>query len=151
MIRTAAIVSCLLLTSCANSRGEMRDRATQVFTEVWSTGDVARVDALFAPDVVDDSVGGGKGRAFYREAILGWRRAFPDLKMNVVDVLADGDRVAVRWTATGTQEGPLDGIPPTGRAGQLRGLTIFRFERGLIKEEWTAFDRLDLLRQLGAR
>jgi steroid delta-isomerase-like uncharacterized protein len=148
MVRLAFLS--LFALSCASPRATTRVRAAEVFTEVWSRGDTARVDALFAPDVVDDSVGGGRGRAFYREAIAGWRRAFPDLRVSVDDVLAEGDRVAVRWTATGTHQGPLEGLPATGRAARIRGVTIFRFEGDLIAHEWTAFDRLDLMRQLGA-
>lgn len=79
----------------------------------------------------------------------GWRDAFPDLKITVDKQVAEGDLVAVRWTARGTNTGAGNGIPATGRAVQTMGTTLFRVADGRIAEEWTCADSLGLMKQLG--
>ena len=76
--------------------------------------------------------------------------AFPDLDRRIEDLFADGDRVAVRWTATGTHTGDFMGIPPSGTTATSSGITIFRIADGRIVEEWGHSDMLGLLQQLGA-
>jgi steroid delta-isomerase-like uncharacterized protein len=128
---------------------EARKTATAVFADVWSGGRFDRVPDLYSTDVVDDSVGGGSGLEVYRSAIAEWRTAFPDLRVEIEDLTGDGDRVAVAWTASGTQTGPLGALPPTAKRACIRGVTLFRFREGKIVHETTGFDRLDMLRQLG--
>jgi hypothetical protein len=65
-------------------------------------------------------------------------------------MLAEGDRVVTRWTARGTHRGELMGIPPTGKPVTMTGITINRLEGGKVVEDWTVFDQLGLLQQLGA-
>lgn len=79
----------------------------------------------------------------------GWRQAFPDLKVNVDLIVAEGDLVSVRWTARGTNSGTGNGLPATGKSVQTSGTTVFRFVDGAIAEEWTAGDALGLMKQLG--
>lgn len=75
--------------------------------------------------------------------------AFPDLRTTIDDVIAEGDRVAVRWAITGTHNGELMGIPPTGKRINCSGITIQRIAGGKIVEGWTIFDTLGMLQQLG--
>jgi len=100
-----------------------------------------------------DFVGHG-GRATFTHAAgmaeaRGWREAFPDLKITVDKQVAEGDLVAVRWTARGTNTGTGNGIPATGRTVQTMGTTLFRVADGRIAEEWTCADSLGLMKQLG--
>lgn len=76
--------------------------------------------------------------------------AFPDLQINVGDMIGEGDRVALRLTATGTQKGEFKGVPPTGTKVTFGAQYFFRFKGGKIVERWTTLDRLGLLTQLGA-
>ena len=76
--------------------------------------------------------------------------AFPDLDRRIEDIVAEADRVVVRWSATGTHLGDMNGIPPTGKVATSSGITIFRVEDGRIVEEWAESDMLGLLQQLGA-
>jgi predicted ester cyclase len=69
--------------------------------------------------------------------------------VSVDQLIADGDFVVVRWTATGTNSGEGNGLPATGRRIRSTGMTIYRFVDGRIAEEWSAFDRLGAYRQLG--
>jgi predicted ester cyclase len=83
--------------------------------------------------------------------MAGYRAAFPDLSFTINDVFASGDRTAIRWTAEGTFENELLGLQPTGERGApIEGITIDRFEDGLIVESWTQWDTLQFMRDIGA-
>ncbi len=75
--------------------------------------------------------------------------AFPDGRVEVVDQVAEEDRVAVRWSFVGTHEGPLDSLPATGRKVELDGISIHRIEDGRVAETWEASNTLLFLQQLG--
>jgi steroid delta-isomerase-like uncharacterized protein len=76
--------------------------------------------------------------------------AFPDLNVSVEDVIAEGDKVVIRYTSRGTHQGETGGLgPPTGRQIELEGIAILRFEGDKIVEFWDRFDNLSLLQQLG--
>lgn len=128
--------------------------AERLFSEVWGKAEVDLIPQLFAPDYHDNYPGttepGPYGQEFLKQSVLGWRKGAPDLHFQFVDVLSEGDRVLVHWRAMGTQSGEMYGIPPSGKALSLPGMTIFRFKNGRIAEEWTVFDRADLMRQIGA-
>ncbi len=78
-----------------------------------------------------------------------FRSAFPDGRVTLEDLVAEGDRVAVRLTFSGTQQGEFMGIPPTGKSFTLAGMNVFRIEHGKIAENWPQLDMLGLLQQLG--
>lgn len=88
-------------------------------------------------------------RARLKEEFSRNREAFPDLTFNVEDMVAEGDTVAVRWTATGTHEGQLMDLPPTGKEVTLKGMNFLRFEDGKIAEDWVIWDSMGLMQQLG--
>lgn len=75
--------------------------------------------------------------------------AFPDLHITLDDVVAAGDEVAARWTATGTHRGELAGIPATGMAVRWAGIDIYRLDRGRVVEWWRNDDFAGLMHQLG--
>ena len=110
---------------------------------------------IFTVPYTDDFVGHGGSTTFTHEDGMneakGWRSAFPDLAVNVDLMVAEGDLVAVRWTARGTNTGTGNGVPATGRKVEVSGTAIFRFEDGKIAEEWTSANTLGLLTQLGLR
>ena len=85
-----------------------------------------------------------------KESARAYRAAFPDLKLTVEDVVGDGDLVATRWSAHGTQKGELFGIAATGKEATVTGITIDRYSGGKLAESWTNWDTLGLLQQLGA-
>jgi len=76
--------------------------------------------------------------------------AFPDARVQIEDVFAAGDQVACRFVMTGTHQGEFNGIPATGKAIALPGITILRFAEGKCVERWNQADFLGLLAQLGA-
>ena len=78
------------------------------------------------------------------------RSAFPDLRITVEDDMAEGDKVVTRWTGQGTHQGELRGIAPTGNQVTMTGITIHRIEDTKIVEEWSNWDALGLMQQIGA-
>jgi steroid delta-isomerase-like uncharacterized protein len=122
------------------------------FTEIFSTGDEAELRQVLSSDVVFHGTSGdGEIRGIEAMAafVARYRRAFPDARSTVEDQIAEGDRVVTRWRASGTQEGELGPIPPTGQSFVMDGVTIERIEGRRIAEVWVARDELGLLRQLG--
>ncbi|NWJ46319.1 MAG: ester cyclase [Chloroflexi bacterium] len=122
------------------------------FLEAFSTGNVAILAELYAPGYVDHDpaspvpIVGVEGAT---QLILGYRAAFPDIKFTIEAQLAEGDLVATRWTARGTNTGPLMGMPASGKASIVTGLNIDRFVDGKIAEAWNNWDTLGMLQQLG--
>jgi steroid delta-isomerase-like uncharacterized protein len=155
MIVVSLAVS-LLLGSVGLSHSKERDEVAfntalgrKVFVEIYGRGQVNLVDQIYADDFVDDSPGGGKGRELIKEAVADFHQACPDLRMEIEDVFATQDKVVIRYIGRGTQTGALGNIPPTGKAIAVRGITVFLIENGKIKTEWTEYDRLGMLRQIG--
>ncbi len=130
---------------------ENKEIARRLTEEVWR-GKLDVIGDLLAAEFVDHdpSPGQGPGVEGYREMVRTYYAAFPDLRATNQDVIAEGDRVALRWTATATHQGELMGIPPTGKEVTLKGIDILRTSGGRIVERWGEFDALGLLRQLGA-
>jgi predicted ester cyclase len=90
------------------------------------------------------------GPAGLRASAERYVAAFPGGSIAVGPQFADGDTVVTRWTGRGVHTGELSGIAPTGREVTVEGITVSRIEGGRIVEEWTSWDRLGLLVQLGA-
>ena len=78
-----------------------------------------------------------------------YRTAFPDLRMTIEDMTAEGDRVVVRWTVRGTQTGEMMGMPATGKPTTVTGMFLNRLAAGKIVEGWGNFDALGMMQQLG--
>ena len=117
-----------------------RDVVEQLVSDVWNAARLSSVDELVAsadaPAVLD----------FHVDR----RRSFPDLRYEVVDLIADGERASLRWRATGTQDGPFGPVGPTGRRAEWSGATFFRVVDGRVTESWSANELFQLLKQLGA-
>jgi steroid delta-isomerase-like uncharacterized protein len=79
-----------------------------------------------------------------------YRNAFPEIQMTVEDLIAEGDKVVTRWTARGTHQGELMGIPPSGNPVEVTGITIDRIEGGKVVETWANYDALGMMQQVGA-
>jgi steroid delta-isomerase-like uncharacterized protein len=86
----------------------------------------------------------------YKHVCLLYLAAFPDFRVTTHNIIAEGDKVAVRWTVNGTHLGELMGIPPTGRPVMFTGMTIHRLADGKIVENWWAYDALGMIQQITA-
>ena len=109
------------------------------------------LDELYAPTWVGHFPGAGelRGPTAHKQLLAAFSAAFPDAQYTVEDILAEGDRVASRYTVRGTHRGALSGIPPTGKAIVSTGINIHRIADGKIAEQWAEYDMLGLLQQLG--
>jgi steroid delta-isomerase-like uncharacterized protein len=131
---------------------ERNKAATRAEFDVWSSGEIERLDELVAPDVVHHDPydpNAAEGLVGLKRTIEVNRRAFPDMQLTVEDQIAEGDRVVTRWRGEMTHTGELGGAPPTGRRVTITGITIERFEDGKIVEAWRNMDTLGLLRGIG--
>jgi predicted ester cyclase len=118
--------------------------------ECFNQGNLAVVDELVAPSYIWHGPGQDvSGREGIKQLISLYRAAFPDLHMTFEDQIAEGDKVASRWTTRGTHTGDLLGSGPTGKQGTMTGIVISRLASNTIAEEWENFDQLGLLQQLG--
>ena len=121
--------------------------------ELLSAGDVDGFGRLLTDDFVEHEE--VPGLAPSKEGVLelfrGYRVAFPDLRMEVLDLLVDGDKTVARVKATGTHDGEFMGMPPSGRSVEVQLIDIMRFDDdGLVAEHWGVMDMLTMLQQLGA-
>jgi steroid delta-isomerase-like uncharacterized protein len=113
--------------------------------------DAATLDAVVAPDVVFREPGRLlAGRPALARRAADFQAAFPDIEVAVEDLVDAGDRVAGRWTLTGTHRGAFGPFPPTGNRVTLSGMINFRLAGGVITEGWGCFDTLGAMQQLGA-
>ena len=112
---------------------------------------LASHESYYGPDWVGHFPGmpplDADGHRQYSEVM---NTAFPDLERTIEDLVAHGDKVVARWTATGTHTGDFMGIPPSRQVATSSGITIFRIADGRIVEEWSESDMLGLLQQVGA-
>ena len=123
------------------------------FFELWEQGDLDALGEVVAQDSVDHdpyNPHGQEGLEGAKKTIAMYRDAFPDTSFTIEDQLVDGDKVVTRWTATGTHQGELMGMQPTGKKATISGITIDRIEGGKIAEGWTNWDTLALMQNIGA-
>jgi steroid delta-isomerase-like uncharacterized protein len=135
------------------SEDSNRALVRRFYEEVWAKGNLDVADELFADDYVRHDLRAGDptpGPEGQKEIAAAFRTAFPDLTWEIDFLLADGDFVAGRWTATGTHLGPWAGVEPTGRPMSFSGINVFRFSGGRVVEIWNHRDDLGLRQQLGA-
>jgi len=122
------------------------------FYDLLSAGDIEGFGALLADDFVEheETPGLSPTKDGVLEFFRMYRAAFPDLRMDPEDVLVSGDKAVARVRATGTNEGELMGMPPTGKHIDVQLIDIVRFgDDGLAREHWGVFDAMAMMQQLG--
>lgn len=121
------------------------------YEEVFNKRNVAAIGDFFAPDHIDHTLPAGfpTGPEGTRQAISITLAGFPDLRVTIEDMIAEGDKVVIRFTTHGTQQGTFGGIPPTGKQVAVSTIEITRVADGKIAEDWGLDDRLGMLQQLG--
>ncbi len=133
---------------------EENKAAARRFFALWEAGDLEGFDEIVAADAIDHDpqrpFPDEHGSAAARKTAEMYLAAFPDTEYTVEQQVDEGDCVVTRWTARGTQDGELMGIPATGKRVEVTGITIDRFSDGKIVESWTNWDTIGLLQQLGA-
>jgi steroid delta-isomerase-like uncharacterized protein len=123
------------------------------WADIFNQDNLDLVEEIYASDSVlhdpampEDTRGVWGARDYYSM----YRGAFPDAQVTIEDQLAEGEKVTTRWTARGTHQGELMGVPPSGNRVEVPGITIRRIEGGKVAEEWNNYDALGLMQQIGA-
>lgn len=119
--------------------------------EVINQGNIEAIDELLDPGVVDHAAPPGfpTGREGAKQFFAMMRSAFPDLHLTIEDMIAEGDKVVMRSTWSGTHQGEFMGIPATGKRVTVSAIDISRVADGRMVEHWEQFDALGLMQQLG--
>ena len=134
------------------SAEENKVLAHRVLEEMFNKGNLDVADELLAPDYVDhdpampEDIHGPEG---FKQYVGAYRSAFSDLHLEIEDQIAEGDKVVTRWTGTGTHDGELSGIAPTGNRVTLPGMEIVRISGGKLVEGWEGYDSMTMMGQLG--
>jgi len=130
---------------------ENKAKVRRLVEQLVNKGDLAVVDEIFASTFVNHSPATGTtpDRQGIKQYITTVRSAFPDYHNVIEDLIAEGDRVAVRVICRGTHRAEFMGIAPTGKTVEFSAVSIFRFAGGKVVERWNNTDNLSLLQQLG--
>ena len=124
----------------------------RLFEEVWNKGNLPVADELFAQNYShhDSSTPEfGRGPESEKKRATLYRTAFPDVRLTIEDIIAEGETVTARWSCKGTHKGDLSGIAATGKQFTISGISVTRFASGKMVEAWVNWDALGLMQQLG--
>ena len=121
------------------------------YEEVFNKRNLTALADFYAPDHVDHTLPPGlpAGPEGTRQAIATMLEGFPDLRVTIEDMVAEGDKVVTWFTTHGTQQRALGSIPPTGKQVAVSTIEITRVADGKIAEDWGLDDRLGMMQQLG--
>jgi steroid delta-isomerase-like uncharacterized protein len=123
--------------------------ATRVFEEIFNQGRFEVANEIYSPDFQNHGSHRTVDLKIDQDAVHAEKQAFPDLRLKVERLIAEGDLVAALWTFRGTHTaGGYGGLPATGTPIDMRGITIWRIVDGKIREEWSSFDELGAYSQV---
>jgi steroid delta-isomerase-like uncharacterized protein len=124
----------------------------RLLEELWNKGNLSLADELFSPNYEHHDASTpdfGRGPESEKKRATLYRTAFPDVRLTIEDIIAEGETVMTRWSCRGTHKGDLRGIAPTGKQVNISGVTIARLANGKFAEGWVNWDALGLMQQLG--
>ena len=123
-----------------------KEAATAYFERVLNDGDMNAANEFFETDLLFHyPLGNLEGAAAVKQYVAAVRVAFPDVLFTVAEMFGENDRVAARWSMSGTQTGSFKGQAPSNRKVSLNGITVFRLSDAKIQEMWIAFDPARLI------
>jgi steroid delta-isomerase-like uncharacterized protein len=150
---TISLSACSLFLAASIFAAPLQEQnkaiANRAFEEILGKGRFELAEQLYARDFVNHGVHRDATLEEDQAALKGWHQAFSDIAIVPEKLIAEGDLVAIYWIARGTNTGTGNGLPATGKKAELAGITIWRIVDNKIKEEWSAFDQLSMMQQLG--
>jgi len=151
IVATTGLAILAVTASLAQDRQADKNKTVvrRVFTDILSQGKYEAAAEIYDKDFVNHDTAKDLGVDEDQANNRGWRAAFPDLEITVEREIAEGDFVTVLWKARGTNTGSGNGLNATGKKTEGRGISVFRLVDGRVREEWTEFSQLLVLRQLG--
>jgi steroid delta-isomerase-like uncharacterized protein len=147
--RTVSATVALTLTRGTPMSDTNRDLLRRLLDR-YNDGDLDALDGLVAADYVHHNNAMALSLTQFKRGAAWLRAGIPDFRIDVEDMVAEGDRVAIRFVGRGTHAGSLAGETPTGRAVALHGQAIYRIEDGRVAEDWEVADEADLMKQIAA-
>ena len=135
------------------STAQNKELVRQMVEKVFNLGNVSQADEFLAPDFAEREElppGISRDREGVKQLTTMLRSAFPDFKATIDDIVAEGDKVVIRQTWSGSHKGEFMGIPPTGRSVSFGVIDIIRIADGKFVEHWGQMDSMSLMQQLGA-
>ncbi len=121
------------------------------FYEILDTGDISKADQVVATNYVNHNAipGQAQGLEGFKQAVNLIHKAFLDIQITIEDQIAEGDKVATRYTVRGTHQGEFLGIAATGKPATWTALVLQRVVGGKIQDSWLQWDQSGLMQQLG--
>ena len=161
LLAAAVVAAVTFTTGCASREGTITPNLSETnkalvkrtWEEVVNQGNLDAAKEFFSENYVYHSSIGSVFNGIEEGVIVtvsSLRKAFPDLHCTVEDLIAEGDKVAYRWSATGTHTAEYVGVAPTKQLVHMTGIYISRIENGKVAEDWSCGDDLGILQQLGA-
>ena len=128
--------------------------ARQMMDETFNRGNISKVDEYVAPDFIEHEIlppGMPSGREGVKQMIAMLHSAFPDFQTTIEDIVAEGDKVVIRQTWSGTHRGEFMGVPASGNEVNIKGMTMLTMTAdGKCAEAWGVMDMMGLMQQIGA-
>jgi len=150
-----AMAVLLIVGACgsevAQTEEEMKALSERML-QVWNEGNLALIDEYCTPDCVQHEADIAEdlvGADAFKEWVTYVRTSYPDFNLTSEELIVKGDKIVVRWTATGTNTGPRGDLPPTGKQVRFSGVTVSRVVNGKIAETWGFYNQAAILLQLG--
>ena len=129
---------------------ENKKSVTLITEEIWNKGNVNVADEHIAPAwSYHGPFGEFNGAEGFKQMVTVFRNIFPDCTFTIDDMFGEGEKLAVRYTVTGTMKGEMMGIPPTGKSMTISAAYFYRFENGKEVEVLPYSDSQDMMQQLG--
>ena len=136
------------------SSEEIKTRMLNTFMDAFNNGNLAALDTICAPDMVDHSTAAAPNQSYnlesFKARVNSHRVGIPDLRFSTTNMILEGDLLAFQWEMNGTNTGPYMGRPPSGNPIRIVGMNLERLENGRIVEHWSYPDKLAALQQIGA-
>lgn len=124
--------------------------ARRWFEDLFNRGDLDAAEEILSAEFVDHLPREEeRGLEELKQYVTMYRAAFPDIRDTIEELVAEGEKVVVRWTSRGSHQGEFMGVAPTGRHVRFSGMRLFRIAENKIAESWVNIDQLGLLEQLG--
>lgn len=157
-IAAIAFVSALPLTVCAedSALAKNKENLKQAYAEVFTAGKLEALEKYVASDVIEHQVPPGAvdpqiGAEAVKQFLTMFRTAFPDMKVEVLDMVAEGDKVVARCKLTGTHKGDFAGMAATGKSISVEMIDIVRMKDGKIAEHWGLSNDAAMMQQLSGK